>query len=115
MSEGNERAVTEDLGFAPRHEVEQFLRTLDGDRCWKCKFFDPSEPVSATKTTVGDFSVVHYELDGRCRRNAPFPIVDDETEIGRAIWPWVDGEDWCGEFVECNRSVDDLTSNATAD
>jgi len=102
-------AVTEHVGYAPREQVEQFLASLPGDRCWRCKFFDPAEQVTSDETRLGDFVSITHNLEGDCRRHAPRPLLDTETIDRGAIWPWVQGRDWCGEFVQCDRTVDDLT------
>jgi hypothetical protein len=32
---------------------------------------------------------------GECRKNAPYPVTEDEQPV---YWPLVDNCDWCGEY-----------------
>lgn len=88
-------------------------------QCVECKFFVEDEELSGGPVAPVD------ERFGTCRRHAPSPVgagdairtgalckladydiyvIDDhETrrdESVKAVWPGVDGEDWCGEFVQ---------------
>ncbi len=42
------------------------------------------------------------ELAGECRRRAPAIAAD----TGRAVWPLVAADDWCGEFRRDPRKVE---------
>jgi hypothetical protein len=62
--------------------------------CEICKFFElNSEPF---RNEQGSFPAT-----GWCRRNAPHPKlwISDENPPIFVAWPFVDGDDWCGEHV----------------
>jgi len=98
------------IRYAPRENVEKFLNELKGERCWRCKFFEPSEEVTEDIYKIGN-AVIGFDqsLHGWCRRYPPTSASNLETGEIDSVWPWVSGRDWCGEFVECERSVDDFT------
>lgn len=52
--------------------------------CGRCRFVEP---------TVGDDD----EPRADCRRYPPQYVVIDGEPV--TIWPQVNGDDWCGEFV----------------
>lgn len=46
-----------------------------------------------------------YCRNRSCHRRAPCPVVDAGLcGAGRAGWPKVDPDDWCGEFMSASRS-----------
>lgn len=61
----------------------------DEESCRKCRFYRAES-----------------DVHGWCLRYAPRPIVvrvpGYETEYGDALWPFVNPDDWCGEFSEPN-------------
>lgn len=61
--------------------------TLRADRigCDLCRHFDRD----ATADGPG--------VSGWCRRNPPAAVIEGDSVT--VIWPPVDNEDWCGEFV----------------
>ena len=93
------------MGYAKRHEVEEYLQKLPGEHCWKCKFFDPHEEVTVEE--IRGFENQYLDLRGDCRANPP--LIDFTDESLQGVWPSVSGADYCGSFSECDRSVDDLT------
>jgi hypothetical protein len=66
--------------------------------CENCKFFDCNS--ASFKNEEGSFPAT-----GWCRRNAPHPKLIPVTERENMLhayvaeWPFVDGDNWCGEHV----------------
>lgn len=58
--------------------------------CMACKFF--------MKNDSTDFK----EITGRCRRRAPVPTIMPMGAQFRLVWPGVNGNEWCGEFIHIN-------------
>lgn len=62
--------------------------TTKTDKCGSCRFY--------------------FGYGSTCRRYPPSPIFIPGTDLGRVItkqrmtaaWPYVDENDWCGEFKE---------------
>jgi hypothetical protein len=112
--EAANRVAVSGMGYAPRERVEKYLNELSGERCWRCKFFDPDEGVTEEVCTVDDFSLgIRQSLEGYCRRYPPTSTFNQETEEVESSWAWVVASDWCGEFVQCNRSINDLTGDSS--
>ena len=64
--------------------------------CKNCKFFELNS--QRFRNEKG-----YYPETGWCRRHAPHPKLyrDSEDPDGVVIveWPFVEGEDWCGEHI----------------
>lgn len=98
--------LSEENRYATKREVIKYLAMCEPGCCWNCKYFDPGEEVTLTTLdVVGVGERSHFEYDGFCRRYPPTAIPDEDD----AAWPFVKGTDWCGEFVECGRTIEDLT------
>lgn len=65
--------------------------SMDG-RCENCRWID----LSISSAILGEETAL-------CRRNPPG--FDDRT--GKAIWPFVEMVDWCGEFEPSQENSDD--------
>ena len=68
--------------------------------CATCVFCDQVVSQKAELYPVGSYLVDHktqIRLPGRiCRRHAPIYVsVEGVTRLG---WPWVEAEDWCGDW-----------------
>ena len=89
----------EHMGYASDEQVKEYCKRWTGSRCWSCVFFDQSEPLTWDQVKVdGEVSGgPSYSLDGYCRCHSPKHAVDDEGEE-TALWPFVQGRDWCGEY-----------------
>jgi len=57
--------------------------TVPRHGCKDCRFFFPTG-------NDGTYGV--------CRRRAPYPVVTEAVASILAVWPWVNVDDWCGEF-----------------
>lgn len=57
-------------------------------RCHNCRFWKD------TGTNYG----------GDCRRHSPVPLIeaDSPTRFPIAIWPVLDGDQWCGDHMPIN-------------
>lgn len=51
-------------------------------KCLNCKYYDPFDKTASF---------------GECHRYPP-PLLDDAAERYYALFPRVDGDDWCGEY-----------------
>ena len=60
------------------------------DRCGSCRYFAEHRQVSTSDG--GSVS------SGACRRHAPRLHVDEDHERGRAWWPPVWSDQFCGDF-----------------
>lgn len=91
----------EHMGYASAQQANEYCISNAGGHCWSCKFFDQSEPLTWDQYRVE--GEVHgspaYKLDGYCRRHAPQHSLDEQGDP-TALWPWVQGHDWCGEYKE---------------
>lgn len=85
-------------GYASPQQNAEYCDRWAGRACWSCNFFDPSEPLTFDKLKLdGECVGTTLKLDGYCRRHAPKADVDDDGEP-IAVWPWVQGHEWCGEY-----------------
>jgi hypothetical protein len=80
-----------------------------GATCVNCLFFyltqvtepNPLVLIELPDGTTG--SEAGGKAHGQCRRHAPLPnekiLFEDLSNVVNPVWPRVDGETWCGEFV----------------
>jgi len=95
------------MGYASDEQVERYQRRFAGIRCWSCRFFDESEPLTWDEYIFdGKSHGERFNLDGYCRRHCPQPGIDEETGDMEAKWPWVNGYDWCGERQEIEKAAE---------
>lgn len=67
-------------------------RFLANARCESCLWLDTSAQSDRAEP----------DTTGMCRRRPP--AVDDRTSL--AMWPLVDLDDWCGDWVKLEKPVD---------
>lgn len=85
-------------GYASAEQVKVYCKRLDGGHCWSCRFFDMSEELTVEHTTLnGEVVGTHFQLNGYCRCHSPQHGIEENGDA-TALWPWVQGHDWCGEY-----------------
>ena len=78
-----------------------------GALCYNCKWFAPfDDPIIESISDTLDGVWIVY--NGSCHRNPPtfMPALSEEAglDIDKGWWPYVNADDWCGEFTKGEES-----------
>lgn len=96
------------LGYATYDQVREYVTSYPGERCWRCRFFDPVEDVTADESIFDGKSTITCTIEGMCRRNPPVCHSWSEDITDNGVWPFVRGYDWCGEFKDSGITAADI-------